>query len=44
LLVAPIGPPEDQQLLRIAKNRGETRQQVLLPCRFVPLVGEFSPE
>jgi len=44
ILVAPIGPPDDQVLLRIIKLPEGIQQDILLRCRFVPLVGEYAPE
>ena len=37
LVVAPLGPPEDQLLKVIRKVDGRRQQQVLTACRFVPL-------
>ena len=38
ILVAPLGGGKVQQLMRIVKQQGEPVEQVLLNCRFVPLV------
>lgn len=44
ILIAPVGPPDDQVLTRVTKFGKEIRSETLLHCRFVPLVGEYSPE
>ena len=38
ILVAPLGGGKVQQLTRIVKQQGEPVEQVLMNCRFVPLV------
>lgn len=40
LLVAPLGPAEEQVLVRLHKSHGVVHSQALTPCRFVPLIGE----
>jgi len=39
-LIIPVGPRELQELLLIQEEDGELRTQVLMECRFVPLVGQ----
>ncbi|CAN5916952.1 protein-L-isoaspartate(D-aspartate) O-methyltransferase [soil metagenome] len=39
-LVAPLGPEHDQHLYLIGKRQGQPTCQALIPCRFVPLIGE----
>ncbi len=39
-LVIPVGSRAGQDLLRITRRDGETDTQVLVGCRFVPLLGE----
>jgi protein-L-isoaspartate(D-aspartate) O-methyltransferase len=39
-MIAPIGPPERQELHLIRKANGKALTQILEGCRFVPLVGE----
>jgi protein-L-isoaspartate(D-aspartate) O-methyltransferase len=41
-LVVPVGRSEQQELLRITKRDGETSQESLYACRFVPLVGRYG--
>jgi protein-L-isoaspartate(D-aspartate) O-methyltransferase len=41
-LVIPIGPAEQQELVRIVKRDGCVSQESLLACRFVPLVGRHG--
>jgi protein-L-isoaspartate(D-aspartate) O-methyltransferase len=41
-LVIPIGPAEQQELVRIVKRDGHVSQESLLACRFVPLVGRYG--
>lgn len=41
-MIAPIGPPESQELQLIRKINGETEVQILEGCRFVPLVDSGS--
>jgi protein-L-isoaspartate(D-aspartate) O-methyltransferase len=41
-LVIPVGPPDTQELLRIRRRAGETSQQLLHYCRFVPLLGRHG--
>jgi protein-L-isoaspartate(D-aspartate) O-methyltransferase len=41
-LVIPVGASEHQELLRIVKREGETSEESLYPCRFVPLVGRYG--
>jgi protein-L-isoaspartate(D-aspartate) O-methyltransferase len=43
VLVAPVGPPEDQTLVRARKDAGgDAAYEDLGPVRFVPLVGEYG--
>ncbi len=39
LIVALLGPPDEQQLQVIAKRDGQREERTLTACRFVPLVG-----
>jgi protein-L-isoaspartate(D-aspartate) O-methyltransferase len=41
-LVIPVGGSEQQDLVRIVKDRGETWHERLYACRFVPLVGRHG--
>ena len=41
-LVIPVGPTEQQDLLRIVKRDGRLVRESLLACRFVPLVGRHG--
>jgi protein-L-isoaspartate(D-aspartate) O-methyltransferase len=41
-LVIPVGGSERQSLLRIVKRSGETTQESLCACRFVPLLGRHG--
>jgi protein-L-isoaspartate(D-aspartate) O-methyltransferase len=44
-LVIPIGrvgAAETQELIRVRKHAGQSRQEVLHYCRFVPLVGRYG--
>jgi protein-L-isoaspartate(D-aspartate) O-methyltransferase len=41
-LVIPVGPPDQQELMRIVKRDGRTTQQTLYACRFVPLLGRYG--
>jgi protein-L-isoaspartate(D-aspartate) O-methyltransferase len=41
-LVIPVGPPDQQELLRIVKRDGHTTQESLYACRFVPLRGRYG--
>jgi protein-L-isoaspartate(D-aspartate) O-methyltransferase len=41
-LVIPVGPRDDQQMVRIVRTAQEFTQQNLGPVRFVPLVGEHG--
>lgn len=41
-LVIPVGSAEQQELLRIVKRDGETIQESLYACRFVPLRGRYG--
>jgi protein-L-isoaspartate(D-aspartate) O-methyltransferase len=38
-MIAPIGPPESQELQLIRKVNGKPEKRVLEGCRFVPLLG-----
>ena len=39
-LVIPTGGPDEQELYRLEKHRGEIIRQAVLPVRFVPMTGE----
>ena len=39
-LVVPVGSRDLQQLVRVERQGTEFRREDLMPCRFVPLVGE----
>jgi protein-L-isoaspartate(D-aspartate) O-methyltransferase len=39
-LVIPVGPEEDQQLLRIVRTESGLERETLAPVRFVPMTGE----
>ncbi len=41
-LVIPVGPANQQELLRIARRGGETHSEALYACRFVPLLGRHG--
>jgi protein-L-isoaspartate(D-aspartate) O-methyltransferase len=41
-LVIPVGSPEQQDLLRVAKRDGGVKQETLFACRFVPLLGRHG--
>lgn len=41
-LVIPVGPPDQQELMRIVKREGRTTKQTLYACRFVPLLGRYG--
>lgn len=41
-LVIPVGPSEQQDLIRVVKRDGRTTQESLLACRFVPLLGRYG--
>jgi protein-L-isoaspartate(D-aspartate) O-methyltransferase len=41
-LVIPVGRPEQQDLVRVVKRKGETTEQSLYACRFVPLLGRYG--
>ena len=38
ILVAPLGPPSEQQLQEIHKIANQPQTKFLTPCRFVPLI------
>jgi protein-L-isoaspartate(D-aspartate) O-methyltransferase len=40
--IGPVGASETQELIRVRKHAGESRQEVLHYCRFVPLVGRYG--
>lgn len=40
VLVAPVGGPQEQTLVRVTRDGSRTREEPLLGCRFVKLVGE----
>jgi len=39
VFVGPVGGYHDQELIRLDRTSGDTSQEVLCDCRFVPLVG-----
>jgi len=41
-LVIPVGHADKQELLRVVKRAGQTTQESLYACRFVPLVGRYG--
>ena len=41
-LVIPVGPPKQQELLRVVKSAGQTTERSLYACRFVPLLGLYG--
>lgn len=41
-LIMPLGASDHQELRRIRKVNGRIEEQLLFPCRFVPLVGRFA--
>ena len=41
-LIIPVGPIEEQNLLRVVKRGGQTFQEILFACRFVPLRGRYG--
>jgi protein-L-isoaspartate(D-aspartate) O-methyltransferase len=41
-LVIPVGAEDQQELLRIVKQRGSLAQKSLYACRFVPLLGRYG--
>ncbi len=41
-LVIPVGGAFGQELLLISKNQGETTQEDICGCTFVPLVGKYG--
>lgn len=41
-LVIPVGPPDQQELLRVRKSSGRTTRELLHYCRFVPLLGSHG--
>lgn len=41
-LVIPVGPSDQQELLRIIKRDGRTTRESLYDCRFVPLLGHYG--
>ena len=45
LMVIPVGTLNEQQLVRVIKNNGrngQTTEQTLFACRFVPLIGRYG--
>lgn len=42
LIVAPLGPPEEQTLQQIRKIGGRVAAEPLIGCRFVPLLPEIA--
>ena len=43
-LVIPVGPEDDQRLLRIVKSAQGIEREMLAPVRFVPMTGEAQRE
>ena len=41
-LVIPVGPANQQELLRVVKREGKTTRESLFACRFVPLLGRHG--
>jgi protein-L-isoaspartate(D-aspartate) O-methyltransferase len=41
-LVIPVGPAEQQNLLRLVRHEQGVSQQPLYACRFVPLIGRYG--
>jgi protein-L-isoaspartate(D-aspartate) O-methyltransferase len=41
-LVIPVGRAREQNLIRLVKHDGRTKQESLCACRFVPLLGRFG--
>lgn len=41
-LVAPVGPPQIQELVRLTKVKGEIITEKFCSVRFVPLIGEYG--
>lgn len=41
-LVIPVGGSKHQELLRIVKREGKTKEESLYSCRFVPLLGRYG--
>lgn len=41
-MVIPVGGQDEQKLLRILRHGEQFENQVLYPCRFVPLVGRYG--
>jgi protein-L-isoaspartate(D-aspartate) O-methyltransferase len=41
-LVIPVGTLNEQQLVRVIKRNGQTTEQILFACRFVPLIGRYG--
>lgn len=39
ILIAPLGPPESQELMQIRKQEGKSCARALMTCRFVKLIG-----
>ncbi|HEX2022805.1 MAG TPA: protein-L-isoaspartate(D-aspartate) O-methyltransferase [Candidatus Thermoplasmatota archaeon] len=42
ILVAPVGPADDQRLVRATRHGDRVEREILGPVRFVPLVGEHG--
>lgn len=42
IMVIPVGERWEQDLLRVRKEKGRMRKEVLGGCRFVPLIGQFG--
>ena len=42
IIVIPIGGRWEQDLVRVTKESGKERKDLLGGCRFVPLIGEFG--
>jgi protein-L-isoaspartate(D-aspartate) O-methyltransferase len=39
IMIIPIGPPEEQTLIRLSKNGKTLTREPIIPCRFVKLLG-----
>lgn len=41
-LVIPVGPAQQQELIRVVKRESRTTEESLYACRFVPLTGRYG--
>jgi protein-L-isoaspartate(D-aspartate) O-methyltransferase len=41
-MIVPVGPPGNQDLYLLEKEKGELRQRAVSPVRFVPMTGEAA--